>query len=95
MGVGKHYVSQHALDRLRTRWPDASSRDDRTLIEFAATAIENAERAKTTLRTPSGTYVPFSMDGKDGYFVVRRDRVVTAVGAEYCPEVNALVEERQ
>lgn len=87
MGLGHNYVTRHAIERVRLRWPGAGALSERDLVARIATSIESAERNKKTVTTPGGIYVPFTLMGNDGFLVVRRNRVITAVGEEYCPEV--------
>lgn len=94
MGMGRYYVTQHALERVRLRWTGAGALTDGELVRTIVYAIESAERQKKLVRTPGGTYAPFSLQGKSGYLVVKRNRVVTALGDEYCPEVREVIEGR-
>jgi len=87
MGLGHNYVTGHAIERVQLRWPSASALSDRDLVARIASSIESAERDKKAITTPGGTYVPFTLLGKDGFIIVRRGRVITVVGEEYCPEV--------
>lgn len=95
MGLGHRYVTQHAIERVRRRWPEAASLHRGALIKLVASSVDKAEKEKKLLNTPSGTYVPFSIGDKDGYLVVRRNRVVTALEEKYCPEVSAIMKERK
>lgn len=93
MGVGNHRVTSHAIQRLRERWPGASSFSHHALLRHVASSIESAQRAKRTVRTPGGLYVPFSLDGKQGFFVIKQKSVTTALEEEHCPEVTKYLEE--
>lgn len=87
MGLGHVYVTGHAIERVRLRWPSAAALSERDLVSRITSSIESAERSKKAIMTPGGTYVPFTLLGTDGFVVVRSGRVITAVGEEYCPEV--------
>jgi hypothetical protein len=88
MGLGNHYVTQHAIERVRTRWSGASVLSERALVSIISKSI----RQNRSISTPGGTYVPFSLLGKEGFLVIRRNRVVTVLGEEYCSEVRDFME---
>ena len=92
MGTGHHYVTQHAVERVRQRWPAAALLEYKDLLALITTSVSNAEALHAVIRTPSGDYVPFALDGKRGFLVLKKDRVITALGEEYCPEVTEVME---
>lgn len=93
MGVGNHRVTNHAIQRLRERWPGASSFSHHEVLKHVASSIASAQRTKRTVNTPGGLYVPFSLGGKQGFFVIReKSTIATVLEEEQCPEVVKYLE---
>lgn len=92
MGVGTHYVTNHCLQRVRERWPSALRAPQTHILERIAECIAEAELRDELVNAPGGTFVPFSYKGEEGFLVLKKKSVITAVGVEYCPEVNAYLE---
>lgn len=86
--VTKLKVSSHALERLRERWSTARSLDDRFLSELLLNQIEHADETNDAYDTAGGRYYPISLQGEDGYAVVKDGEVKTVMPTKYCPEVD-------
>ena len=95
MGIGKNYVTQHALQRIRERWPAASGAEPAQLLARIAHCIELASSLGEAVRVPGGTYIPFSYEGEEGFLVLKKKSVITAVGADWCPEVISFLEKKR
>lgn len=81
-------VSTHALERFRERWPTAQSLDDRFLSEMLLSQIKHADETNDAYDTAGGRYYPISLQGDDGYAVVKDNEVKTVMPVEYCKEVD-------
>jgi hypothetical protein len=81
-------MSEHALKRLRERWPSANSLDDRFLTELLLSQIEQADVVNDAYDTAGGRYYPISLQGEDGYAVVKDGAVKTVMPTRYCQEVD-------
>lgn len=92
MGMGNFYVTQHALDRVRRRWPGAADLEYKELLRIVTTSLEMADHK---VMTPGGTFYQFVLDGTSGFLVVVRDRVVTALLQEHCREVSVIMERKK
>ena len=88
MGIGKHYVSSHALKRVSALWLAAKTMSKRDLLERLASSIEFAEQNRLGVKTPGGLYLPFDLEGEEGFLVIKDDCVVTAVPKEWATEVS-------
>lgn len=87
------FITDHALRQLRKRWPTAKNMADRALIQM----VQKSLRETTTrVRLPGGVYVPFTLDGREGFLVLndKEDKVKTAMGKEYCSEVCRFLKEQ-
>lgn len=92
MGVGTNYVTGHAMERIRERWPSTSTLSHTRLLGYVAQAIQHAQKRGEVVLAPGGTYVPFTFGGEEGFLVIKKKSVVTAEGADWCPEVAAYLE---
>ncbi len=92
MGIGKFYVSKHALRRLKERWSSAQSMTRRELIQSLASSVESAMEKNLLCRAPGGVYMPFKLGDEEGFVVTREDCVVTVVPKEWAPEVSEFME---
>jgi hypothetical protein len=95
LGVGLNYVTAHALRRIRERWKAASTAPQTRILDKVAKAIERATEHDELIKVPGGTYVPFSYGKEKGYLVLKKKTVITAIGAQWCPEVNLVLERRR
>lgn len=95
MGIGVNFVTQHALRRIRERWPSTACLTQSDLLRRVSRCLKEAERRGEMVRAPGGTYVPFSVMDEEGFLVLRKKAVVTAVGADWCPEVNEYLEKKR
>lgn len=95
MGIGLNYVTDHALARIRERWPAASRAPQTRILETVASSIKQAQSRGEMVRVPGGTYVPFSFRGDEGFLVLKKKSVITAVGADWCPEVVSYLEKKR
>ena len=85
-------VTPHALQRVRDRWPVKAWPSELLNRELYRT-INRSKRGGIEVKTPGGTYVPFSLAGLDGYAVFHDNRVVTVMPKDLCPEVNTVIGE--
>jgi hypothetical protein len=83
-------VNEHLIDRLRERWPDCLHEEENVLRHYIKQQVGEALRTQDFVRTPGGTYMPFSYLGKDGYVVVEGGEAKTVMPEEWCPEVAAV-----
>jgi hypothetical protein len=90
-----NYVTRHALRRVRERWPAASRAPQTRILERIAECINRARDQGELVRVPGGTFVPFSYKGEEGFLVLKKRSVITAVGVEYCPEVTQYLESKR
>lgn len=95
VGIGKHYISDHALKRVRERWPVAAALPKRDLLKRLASSIESAVQNKMCVKTPGGLYVPFDLGDEEGFMVIKEDCVVTIVPKEWATEVSDYLETRK
>ena len=91
-----YFVAQHTLERIREYWASEVTMRHRRLLEYIATSISNALNEGRAVVTPSGTFVPFELNGKRlGYLVVNGNRVSTALPLRFCPDVDSLFKEKE
>jgi hypothetical protein len=81
-------VSKHALERLRERWSGAACMEDQFLSELLLGQIKQADTVNDAYDAPGGRYYPISLQGEDGYAVVKEGEVKTVMPTEYCMEVD-------
>lgn len=80
-------LTDHALIRLRDHWPEARHFSTRYLTKTVRERIERALKEGKKATTPGGTYVPLSLEGRDGFAVLHDNRIVTFQPLEWCQEV--------
>jgi len=56
-------------------------------------SIDTAKRHNRSVNTPGGVYMPFSLNGKPGFLVLKCDCVITALEEKFCPEVKKFLED--
>lgn len=81
MGIGKYFVTEHAVARLRERL-HAQALSDYELLKRVEEAVEASSADDSQVKTPGGVLVPISILGEDGYLVLNGDRVVTVLDAK-------------
>lgn len=83
-------VIEHALTRFHERWPECVHMSRGEVVRRVREQIEARERDGDVVEAPGGLYYPISFLGRDGYAVLKDDRVKTLLPEEYCPEVNRI-----
>lgn len=81
-------IKQHALDRLRERWPDAAYMYDSELEFLLSEQVVDALGRDDFIVAPGGVYVPISFAGQDGYAVLLEQEVKTVMPTAWCREVD-------
>ena len=81
------FITPHAIERLRYHWKEARSYSDDRLIYELKKRIQCALDDHKRIKTPGGTYVPISLDGRDGFAVLHNLQVVTIQPVEFCQEI--------
>ena len=95
MGIGLTYVPKYALQRVRERWPSAATIPQVQLLSRIAAAIDAANADNEVIVAPGGSYIPFSYNGEEGFLVLKKKSVVTAMRTEWCPEVTSILEKKR
>jgi hypothetical protein len=83
-------VSQHALTRIRERWPNAAHLYNSELQFLLSDQIVDALARDDFIITPGGVYVPVTIFGDDGYAVLVNQQVSTVLPKKWCEEVDAI-----
>lgn len=83
----KLFVTPHALQRLRDHWADVRCMPKEKLIRALRQRLSDALDRNKQVKTPGGTYVPFSLGGQDGFAVMHGTQIVTVQPAEWCEEI--------
>lgn len=95
MGIGLNYVTDHALERIRERFPSALNAPKTKILERVAKCIDRARERDEMVRVPGGTFVPFSFFGDEGFLVLKKKAVHTAMTPDCCPHVVAHLEKKR
>lgn len=83
------FITPHALERLRDHWPTETVLfSDKRLIKIMRARIEDALKQDKKVETPGGTFVPVTLEGRDGFAVLQEKQVVTFAPLEWCEEVT-------
>ena len=83
-------VQDHALERIRKRWPDAAHLYNSELQFLLSDQIVDALARDDFIIAPGGVYVPITIFGEDGYALLINQNVTTVLPKEWCPEVDRL-----
>jgi hypothetical protein len=81
------FITPHALQRLREHWPELLGESDGHIVRIVKPRLRKALEDGKKVNTPGGTYVPLSVEGRDGFAVLHGLQVVTVQPKERCLEI--------